>query len=98
MENVVFKTDIRRLTDALDGRNRTLWNAIRKGENYEWFRNLWNKSANLYEFYELYRKVRKDTGLELRDFTHYDRLWQSYNILDPIFSTALKEWAELLVN
>ena len=98
MEQMVIKTDINGLIYALNERNRVLWKTIRKRENYNWFKNLWNKDANLYEFYELYKKVRADMGGEPHDFDYFDNLWQHYNLLSSKITQALNEWVELLVN
>ena len=85
------------LISGLNKRNKALWHAIKKKENIERFKDLWSRDANLYKFYELYKKVREDMGVEPKSFDYYDKQWQIYLVLAVKFKDALNEWAELLV-
>ena len=89
--------ELAELIDGLNRRNKALWHAIRKRENLETFKNLWSRDASLYKFYDLYKKVRSDMGVEPKSFDHFDKQWQVYLVLAVKFKDALNEWAELLV-
>ncbi len=96
MTGETFKTDIEGLLDALNRRNEELWRTIRKRNNYQWFKNLWNSNADSQEFFELYSKERKELGLDAEE-AHFDKLWQYHFVLNQSLEISLSEWAEMLV-
>lgn len=98
MGEIIYGMDLDELLRALAQRNRELWRAIEKRDNYEWFRNLWEAgSDNQYRFYDLYRKVREEIGLE-SDPKEFDRIWSCHCVVAESFESSLDEWAAVLVN
>ena len=70
---------ISELVGALAQRTRDVNRVIRKREYLEEFRNLWNADFSYYgDYYDLYRKVRKDLGLEPLNVKDFDFLFSVY--------------------
>ena len=57
----------------------------------QYFRNLWERNANQYEFYELATEIRP--GITFREF---DRGWQWRTVLHPKISVAKIELLNIL--
>jgi len=56
-------------------------------EYYDWFDNLWDNNADMYEWYELAHTINPDLS-----FREWEHAWQYLNIDNPVKNQARKEF------